>query len=261
MLRDLALWRERTGVVVHANTSNVTVKVPTLEDDVEMIDVNLKTPKDVDNVIPDAQTAPKPTEMESETNVEQDHLPPAVTEGLTASDADAKKTADTTNAASIVNHDLQIDTKATTVEPTPASAPQTDDDQPPDTGTLSNNADLDSLFNDPISASGDNPTTEFDSGGDFDFGAFNASLGDNNDDGDDSIAALLPGLQDYANNTNDSGEPDFDTLFAADGPATDEKGKDNGNNPPLDSFDDLMADFDAGGYGGENDDDLAFSFT
>lgn len=155
-----------------------------------------------------------------------------------------------------------------------------DDDNPPDTGTFSNNADLDSLFNDdPASGSGGdavanefsldaNPTTE------FDFETFTANLDSNGTD-NDNISALLPGLQDYANtHPVGSGQPDFDALFATDVPVVGDgqgegAGDQQGSGEQHDStFDDLMdfTDFNAGDYSGNgedgagNNDEFNFAF-
>ena len=100
-----------------------------------------------------------------------------------------------------------------------ASGEQSADDKAPDTATFSNTGDLDSLFNDTTSAGGaggDEPdfSTSADLNAEFDFTSFNDASNSNDND---NISALLPGLQDYANE-NTGTEPDFSSFFTADPP-------------------------------------------
>nr|POF14131.1 hypothetical protein CFP56_03155 [Quercus suber] len=270
MRRDLALWRSRTGheTEVHPSltpANPLDAAVGKSAEDAVMADVE-NTTRGGDNTLPEVKALKDelPVSDSAAKGTNNDAGSPHANSAEPSEAADT--TADPKREASSDNHALHIVTKPeNTASDTEGQLP-TDDDNPPDTGTFSNNADLDSLFNDPISAGGggDNPPTDFDPNGDFDFGSFNASLGDNNhnndgndNDDNDNISALLPGLQDYANNIHTSGQPDFDALFATDVPAGDDNGN---NNPPGDStFDDLMdfADFNAGG---ENNDDLDLSF-
>ena len=97
------------------------------------------------------------------------------------------------------------------------SGEQSADDKAPDTATFSNTGDLDSLFNDTTSAGGaggDEPdfSTSADLNAEFDFTSFNDASNSNDND---NISALLPGLQDYANETTGT-EPDFSSFFTAD---------------------------------------------
>lgn len=104
-----------------------------------------------------------------------------------------------------------------------ATGEQSTEDKAPDTATLSNTGDLDSLFNDPTSAGGmggdsigePDFSTSADLNAEFDFQSFNDASATNDND---NISALLPGLQDYAND-NGGAEPDFSSFFTAD-PAT-----------------------------------------
>ena len=100
-----------------------------------------------------------------------------------------------------------------------ASGEQSADDKAPDTATFSNTGDLDSLFNDTTSAGGaggDEPdfSTSADLNAEFDFTSFNDASNSNDNE---NISALLPGLQDYANETTGI-EPDFSSFFTADPP-------------------------------------------
>lgn len=104
-----------------------------------------------------------------------------------------------------------------------ATGEQSTEDKAPDTATLSNTGDLDSLFNDATSAGGmggdsigePDFSTSADINAEFDFQSFNDASATNDND---NISALLPGLQDYAND-NGGAEPDFSSFFTAD-PAT-----------------------------------------
>jgi hypothetical protein len=101
----------------------------------------------------------------------------------------------------------------------PAGKEESADDKAPDTATFSNTGDLDSLFNDATSAGGaggDEPDfgTSADLNAEFDFTSFNDASNSNDND---NISALLPGLQDYANETTGT-EPDFSSFFTADPP-------------------------------------------
>lgn len=114
---------------------------------------------------------------------------------------------------------LELNTNATDQ----ASGEQSNEDKAPDTATLSNTGDLDSLFNDPTSAGGmggdsigePDFSTSADLNTEFNFDSFNDASTTNDND---NISALLPGLQDYAND-NGGAEPDFSSFFTAD-PAT-----------------------------------------
>ncbi|WPH01874.1 Hypothetical protein R9X50_00472800 [Acrodontium crateriforme] len=123
-----------------------------------------------------------------------------------------------------------------------------------------------------------NDTTKQTDAADFDFAAFSANLNNpnsstsvdvsNQNDTDTDIAALLPGLQDYANTHPSSnpadanlntGEVDFEALF---GPTGD--GEENEGGMPRDTtFHDIFsdfenADFSASGAGDENNFDFNF---
>ena len=86
-----------------------------------------------------------------------------------------------------------------------ASGEQSADDKAPDTATFSNTG-----------AGGDEPdfSTSADLNAEFDFTSFNDASNSNDND---NISALLPGLQDYANETTGT-EPDFSSFFTADPP-------------------------------------------
>lgn len=179
----------------------------------------------------------------------------------------------------LLDSTLQIDTTSQTPAVDPDKPEEADQDKPPDTAhTFGTNADLDSLFNDPMSAgaggSGEEPdfSAEQNVGDDFDFEAFSANLDSNTND-NDNIASLLPGLQDYANTQpeGNSGQADFDALFATDAPVGadvggDETGNAQGGLAHRDStFDDLMdfGDFNAGDFAAAEDEseNQAFEFS
>lgn len=168
---------------------------------------------------------------------------------------------------------LELDTKQTDK----AGQEQAGDEKAPDTATFSNTGDLDSLFNDPASAggiggdNGDEPdfSTSADLNAEFDFGSFSAGLDTNNSNGNDNISALLPGLQDYAN--QNGGDADFNSLFNTDTPAnppdqSQNDGNQNNQNSQYDpTFDDFLdMTFDMGNDGNENQsggNDFNFDFS
>ncbi|KAI6911793.1 hypothetical protein KC318_g3865 [Hortaea werneckii] len=129
-----------------------------------------------------------------------------------------------------VKEDLSPDAKPIkqASEPPQTDEKKQEEEQPPEAETQSNNGTgdgLDSLFGDAASAgAGEGSAPDFGLGTEgsapFDFDSFSAGLGaENNGSGDnDSISALLPGLQDYANNEPGGGsaEPDFSALFNTD---------------------------------------------
>ncbi|KAI7320982.1 hypothetical protein KC315_g9259 [Hortaea werneckii] len=157
-----------------------------------------------------------------------------------------------------------------------------DEEQPPEAETQSNNGTgdgLDSLFGDAASAgAGEGSAPDFGLGTEgsapFDFDSFSAGLGaENNGNGDnDSISALLPGLQDYANNEPGGGsaEPDFSALFNTDiQSAGDGQGGENKKDEQQvdDVFGEIMNfgdfntnDFTSGDGAGADDGNFDFSF-
>lgn len=167
-------------------------------------------------------------------------------------------------------------------EPPETDEKKPDEEQPPETETQSNNGTgdgLDSLFGDAASAgAGEGGAPDFGLGAEdsapFDFDSFSAGLGvDNNGSGDnDSISALLPGLQDYANNEPGGGsaEPDFSALFNTDMQSAGE-GQGGENKKDDQQVDDVFGeimnfgdfntnDFTSGDGAGADDGNFDFSF-
>jgi len=163
----------------------------------------------------------------------------------------------------------------------PASGEQSAEDKAPDTGTFSNTGDLDSLFNDAASdggMGGDNGEepdfgTSADLNAEFDMASFTNGLDANKSNDKDNISALLPGLQDYADDTA-SAEPDFSSFFSTEpttnppdqsqnvGMAGGEQQNDNMQHD--NSFDDIFnMTFDMGGGGGgqSGGNDFNFDFS
>ncbi|KAI7086862.1 hypothetical protein KC356_g4698 [Hortaea werneckii] len=167
-------------------------------------------------------------------------------------------------------------------EPPQTDEKKPDEEQPPEAETQSNNGTgdgLDSLFGDAASAgAGEGNAPDFGLGAEgsapFDFDSFSAGLGvENNGSGDnDSISALLPGLQDYANNEPGGGsaEPDFSALFNTDmQPAGDgQNGESKKDEQQIDDvFGEIMNfgdfntnDFTSGDGAGGDDGNFDFSF-
>ncbi|KAI7280983.1 hypothetical protein KC345_g4400 [Hortaea werneckii] len=167
-------------------------------------------------------------------------------------------------------------------EPLQTEEKKPNEEPPAEAETQSNNGTgdgLDSLFGDAASASaGEGSAPDFGLGAEgsapFDFDSFSAGLGvDNNGSGDnDSISALLPGLQDYANNETGGGaaEPDFSALFNTDMQSAGD-GHGGGNKKDDEQVDDVFGeimnfgdfntnDFTSGDGAGGDDGNFDFSF-
>ncbi|KAK0356422.1 hypothetical protein LTR94_004690 [Friedmanniomyces endolithicus] len=303
MRRDLAVLRERSGqhapswnapaaTVEVATMSNGGSKVPQVEikpveietsTDVEMQDIDiegevLETQPEapLNTRLGDVQEEPDGREARAPMNAESTHRTPDDTSQPSNENVDFKNI-------------LKVETSPAPTNPPsqPLSDHAESDEKHPDTAAMSEGQDLESLFNDPVSASGSgnttttpatgpgtggepNDPTDFTAG--FDFSTFNPGLDHNNNamDADNSINALLPGLQDYANTqpigTTEAEEPDFNALFASDAPMDGEGDGQQAGAQRDTTFDDLMnfAEFEgdeyeggAGGGGTESD----FDFT
>jgi hypothetical protein len=218
----------------------------------------------VDPVVDNPDPEPEPDLLdvfEDHLNAEQKAESPPAAEKLAPAETETEPNAPDTA--------LQLDTKTEKPEESAEkSAAQSEDEKPPDTANTSEGRDLESLFNDPMSAGGaavdDNP--DFTAG--FDFGTFNAGLNDNTGDNND-LSSLLPGVQDYASmQPSGTDQPDFDALFAADVPMGEDSQQQHQSEQQ--SFDDLLnfGDFGAGDFsgGGEadgnnnNNQDFDFNF-
>lgn len=134
-----------------------------------------------------------------------------------------------------------------------------ENDQAPDSGkapdTANTNNDFDSLFGGPTTSA---PAGEADAPPDFDPNSLGDEVfdfGPPTADDNDNISALLPGLQDYANNQpGGTGDVDFDAIFNTDlgGKNAQQQGDEQGNagfNEFLDY--DFGADFGGDGEGGD----------
>ncbi|KAK6382558.1 hypothetical protein LTR65_010468 [Meristemomyces frigidus] len=276
-----------TDLGTDAKPANIKTQTPPANDEVAMQEPELAEPAAADAARQvDDHKSPKPDQ--SVVIAKVDSQPPEMSELVPEhTEEEDRKPSDPA---------LQPDTKPDPQDAQPHNGDQLDDDdKPPDTGTFSNNADLDSLFNDDdppttSAADGGDPTasaaatTDFGldphattAADDFDFDTFTTNLDSNGAD-NDNISALLPGLHDYANpNPVGSGQPDFDALFATDAPVGgDGQGVGVGGGVQQASvgeahdstFDDLMdfADFNAEDYAGGSGEggaggDHEFNFT
>jgi hypothetical protein len=245
MRRDLALCQERSGVVKSAQTNGTSApaSVEKQSDSSQTAigtSIEAETKADEDTAMQDAEPS-QDTEMldaKAQNTAQEQTLTETNNTDTIPADQPNESAAhpDTAQSDSKPSDTaLQIDTK-----PTTASATQDPDDQPPDTGTFTN--DLDSLFGGPTSAG---PVNEdFNNNTEFDFGSFAANGAEN----DDNITSLLPGLQDYANNQSPAHVSDFDKIFDLESVPIDPSQAQNDN-----TFDDLLdfEDFTSGDYGGE----------
>ncbi|KAK4505680.1 hypothetical protein PRZ48_003645 [Zasmidium cellare] len=167
----------------------------------------------------------------------------------------AAHTLPTTDDLKPTNDGLHLETKPSSDEANTGEDQGTDDDKAPDTAN-----DLDSLFNDPMSAGGaggDGQDFNFnqDASNDIDFGSFGANFDTNGAD-NDNISSLLPGLEDYANpqsNNNDGAELDLNELFGV-GSANNGMDSQGAGEQRDSTFEDLMdlANFDGMDTGGSN---------
>lgn len=289
MRRDLAVARDalargKSG----AEISQETVKAPQSTDATIDLSQSIEAPshesKSEDIVAtqpkpepapePELQPATPPKKRPSPSNEDDNSDEPAAKRQAVGDDAPG------VSAPQQSDVKLELDTKPSEQ----ANGDQSTEEKAPDTATFSNAGDLDSLFNDPASAGGmggdNNEDPDFSNNTDlnaaFDFPAFNADLDTNASNDNNSLSTLLPGLEDYANDTGGA-EPDFNAYFNADPTpnVTDQTqntgtvsgdGEQQNNAAPHDStFDDLFdLTFDMGGGSNENQNggnDFNFDFS
>lgn len=266
MRRDLALYRDKSKTPkdapqIEAPSSDTLEKdeIPssdTLADE-EMEDVKIA------DASPSGAIKDEPTAELAPTSADE---PPSTSPETKAEQPEEK-------TASAPEPDVPADSKP---QPETQDSEQPSKDEstqpPPDSTTFSNTPDLDYLFGGPVSAEpGDNAAAEFNFGDptgtntgadDFDFDAFANSLAGANGGmpvGEDNIASLLPGLEDYANTAPvQDATMDFDDIFNSTLPTYNATGGDGNNSqagPPQDTtFDDLLdlPDFGVGELTGEN---------
>jgi hypothetical protein len=222
--RDLAVARGRSGTTEVAarpiEADPVTVAQPSVPED------NAAQPGDATADIID-MTEPDPPQPETAKETEDPPVTsPKKRPSPSQEDGSIEEPAFKKQA---VGDDMPVKSELATSETklelntNPAeqvNADQSADDKAPDTATFSNTGDLDSLFNDATSTGGmggdggDEPdfSTSADLNAEFDFNSFNETSNNNDND---NISALLPGLQDYANDTTGT-EPDFSSFFTTD---------------------------------------------
>ncbi|KXT04529.1 hypothetical protein AC578_8642 [Pseudocercospora eumusae] len=293
--RDLAVCREKTGQRAQAVAQNQQARPtttdltsdpstlpaerdiatnealsgnPSILDQPQDRDVTMQEPSDDKSTniqastndvdMGDLASDPQPdvTEMKPAPSQAAHTMPVAEVPGL----ADAKKSA----------NGLQLDTN----KPPPADMTGkhkvTEDEKPPHTAVGSTTGDLDSLFNDGAENDNASLTNDFNfetsnEGGEIDFGDFGNNFSTDNND-NDNISSLLPGLEDYANTQSTSNaELDLNALF---GTGNGNDSQNNGMNSQGageqrdTTFDDLMdlANFDGTGLddGNNSNTDLDF---
>ncbi|EME86119.1 uncharacterized protein MYCFIDRAFT_88278 [Pseudocercospora fijiensis CIRAD86] len=225
------------GVLDQPQDQDVTMQEPNDEKTTNIIQASTND-VDMGNLASDPQ--PDATEMKPAPSQAAHTMPVAAAPGL----ADAKQS---TNA-------LQIDTKP--------------GEKPPDTAVGSAPGDLDSLFNDGGNDGNASLTNDFNfdtnnDGGEIDFGDFGNNFSTDNND-NDNISSLLPGLEDYANTQSTSNaELDLNALFGTGNDSQNNGMNSQGAGEQRDTtFDDLMdlANFDGTGLddGNNNNADLDF---
>ncbi|KAF2161309.1 hypothetical protein M409DRAFT_59304 [Zasmidium cellare ATCC 36951] len=290
MRRDLAVCRERSGVHIEppvlpaaqppqpkdekaaSDSKPEPESVP--EPDVKPVETvsqheppKPEAPPDEDIVMedpaPDDEEKPVPV-MSFDELIAED-LPKQPSPPLAESKPSvAAHTLQTTDDLKPLNEGLHLDTKPSAEEDNTGEDQGTDDDKAPDTAN-----DLDSLFNDPMSAGGaggENQDFNFDqdNSNDIDFGSFGANFDANGAD-NDNISSLLPGLEDYANTqpTSNGADLDLNELFGV-GSASNGMDSQGAGEQRDSTFEDLM-DFnldgmDTGSGGNNNTNNADFDF-
>lgn len=284
MRRDLAVARTKSGT----EAASKPTKVPTTTNTTVDVPRSGNTQPAEPNSDPVATTVPDQPELESAKEAQprpatssKKRSSPSLEDDSPFEPAAKKQAVKDVNPVSAQppasDRKLELNTKP--AEPT--SGEQLAEDKAPDTGTFSNTGDLDSLFNDAASGGGmggDNGdgadfSTSADLNAEFDMASFTNGLDANKSNDSDNVSALLPGLQDYANDTAGA-EPDFSSFFSAE-PTTNPPdqsqnsiapgGEQQNDNMPHDNtFDDIFdMTFDMGGGGqsqnGGNDFNFDFS--
>jgi hypothetical protein len=223
MRRDLAVARSKSGTETTAlpvKVPSVTTTNPVVSEGIEappseVKPANVEATETVSPQLETAKPAEAPTATSSNKRPSPSHEDSTIDEHATKKQALGDKVAVSIEPQTS-DTKLELDTKLSEQ----VSGEQSADDKAPDTATFSNTGDLDSLFNDPTSAggmggdAGNEPdfSTSADLNADFDFQSFNDASTSNDND---NISALLPGLQDYANDTSGA-EPDFSSFFNPD---------------------------------------------
>ena len=216
MRRDLAVARTKSGAEAASKptkiptTTKTAVDAPRSGNAQPNSDPVATTASDQPQPEPSKENQPQPVaspKKRSSPSLEDDtSFAPAAKKQAVGNDNPASAEAPTSNRK------LELNTNSAKT----ASGEQSAEDKAPDTGTFSNTGDLDSLFNDTASGggmggdNGDEPdfSTSADLNAEFDMASFTNGLDANKSNGNDNISALLPGLQDYANDTAGA-EPDF----------------------------------------------------
>ncbi|KAH9841174.1 hypothetical protein Tdes44962_MAKER07895 [Teratosphaeria destructans] len=230
--RDLAILREKAGQAAKP----AAVPMPALDDEPATLKDVVQQPQEGKTEPQEAETSEaKPAIIEPAPSSAAHSLPLPAAEPANEGPSLVKQEAAPESVANDEKPKLE-DTKALepklnvdTTKASSAAATADGDERPPDTGVMSTNADLDSLFNDGNDtasggASGDNNDFNFDAnvaeGMDF-----ADVFGDNDTSNNDvDLGALLPGVHDYANAGPDNGMKTdggmniFDEFTTTDGP-------------------------------------------
>lgn len=246
MRRDLAVCREQSGGSGKAATEDPRATLVAEEPS-----PHVNSPKKVESTPPgDAkdvamQDAP-PSKYPEPIKVDEKPLPDVPTGNSPAvvpSPKDSKSetapelcTAKNEEQPNTSNGALHIETTAT--EGDIKAEGKQPEEKAPDTAT----GDLDSLFNDPISAEGASSSNAFsfeqNNSNELDFSSFGAGFDSAGAD-NDNISSLLPGLEDYANTQTNAGAEleDFSAFFNSGDDGQNQA--DNGEQRDT-TFDDLM---------------------
>jgi hypothetical protein len=284
MRRDLAVARTKSGTETASKPVEVPSNTNVKEVAPEVVDAE---PSELnrDQAVATAADQPQPESVKDE-QIEPATSPkkrssPSLEDDTSNEPAAKKQAVGTGNTVSTEAPASDSKLGVNTDQAGPASGEQSAEDKAPDTGTFSNTGDLDSLFNDTASGggmgddNGEEPdfSTSADLNAEFDMASFTNGLDANKSNDNDNISTLLPGLQDYANDTAGA-EPDFSSFFNTE-PTTNPpdqgqntgtagEGQQDDNTQHDNTFDDIFdMTFDMGGgeqsQNGGNDFDFDFS--
>jgi hypothetical protein len=227
MRRDLAVARTKSGTEAATKPTEVTTSTNAATNAPEPVNARPDKP----NSGPVATTTPNQPKPQSQSAKENKPQPatspkkrssPSLEDDTSFEPAAKKQAVGSDNPVLAGDPATEPKLELDTNPARPTSGEQSAEDKAPDTGTFSNTGDLDSLFNDAASGGGmggENGeeldfSTSADLNAEFDMASFTNGLDANKSNDNDNISALLPGLQDYANDTAGA-EPDFSSFFSA----------------------------------------------
>jgi len=279
MRRDLAVARSKSGTEAASKPTEIPTSTNAKVDAPEVVPVQANEPNRdqlATTTVDPPQPEPAKEDQPQPTTSPKKRSSPSLEDDTSNEPAAKKQAVDdsvpVSSEAPASDLKLGLDTNPAG----PASGEQLAEDKAPDTGTFSNTGDLDSLFNDTASGggmggdNGEEPDfgTSADLNAEFDMASFTNGLDTNKSNDNENISALLPGLQDYANDTAGA-EPDFSSFFNTEptdqgqnsGAAGGEQQNDTlQHDNTFDDIFDMTFDMGGGGQGRNEGNDFNFNF-